>query len=273
MPEADIRIEPLFLESPRGPLFCVFVSPSVTAVNRGILYLHPFAEEMHKSRRMAALQARAFAAQGCAVLQIDLTGCGDSAGDFGDASWSKWLDDVRVGYVWLSERVGPAISLWGLRIGALLAADISRSVPDLHSLLLWQPVTSGDVFLTQFLRIKLASEMLTGGQAHTSTKSLRKLLDAGESVEVGGYLLSPEMNRELGALNMIDFHPKCPVQWLEVGAEASEYPSPGSKRVVDAWREAGVTVITETVIGDPFWITQEIAECLALVTATLKGQS
>jgi len=33
---------------------------------------------MNKSRRMAALQARVFAAMGFGVLQIDLFGCGDS---------------------------------------------------------------------------------------------------------------------------------------------------------------------------------------------------
>jgi len=51
-----------------------------------VLYGHPFAEEMNKSRRMAGLQARALARAGYDVLQIDLRGCGGSSGDFGDAS-------------------------------------------------------------------------------------------------------------------------------------------------------------------------------------------
>lgn len=44
-----------------------------------IVYIHPFAEEMNKSRRMAALQARALTLAGFAVLQLDLIGCGDEA--------------------------------------------------------------------------------------------------------------------------------------------------------------------------------------------------
>jgi len=48
-------------------------------------YVAPFAEEMNKARRMAALQARAMSAAGYAVLCLDLHGCGDSAGDFADA--------------------------------------------------------------------------------------------------------------------------------------------------------------------------------------------
>jgi alpha/beta superfamily hydrolase len=42
------------------------------------------AEELNKSRHVAAAQARAFAAAGYSVLQIDLYGCGDSSGDFGE---------------------------------------------------------------------------------------------------------------------------------------------------------------------------------------------
>ena len=40
---------------------------------------------------MASLQAKAMAGAGYFVLQIDLYGCGDSAGDFGDALWERWI--------------------------------------------------------------------------------------------------------------------------------------------------------------------------------------
>ena len=81
------------------------------AAPRGrLLYLHPFAEEMNKSRRMAALACRALAAAGFAVLQIDLRGCGDSSADFGDASWADWQADVRVGMAELDRRA-PGVPL------------------------------------------------------------------------------------------------------------------------------------------------------------------
>ena len=66
-----------------------------------MVYIHPFAEEMNKARRMAALQSRALAAAGFDVLQIDLLGCGDSSGDFGDATWNDWVNDVVHGCRWL----------------------------------------------------------------------------------------------------------------------------------------------------------------------------
>lgn len=268
MPQSDIQIEPFFLESPRGPLFCIYLSPTHSAPKGSVLYLHPFGEEMHKSRRTAALQARAFAARGYAVLQIDLTGCGDSAGDFGDASWSAWREDARLAHAWLYAKNAQAITLWGLRTGALLAADLARDLNP-SALLLWQPVTDGSLFLNQFLRIKLASEMLSDGQAKSGTKDLLVQLEAGQGVEVGGNMLSPAMARELGALKLVTMTPACTVEWIEISGANGEQLSPAAQRVADAWRANGVRVQSQSVIGEPFWATQEITECLALIEASL----
>lgn len=268
MTDPAIRIEPFLLESPRGPLFCIYLSPKGRPPKGAVLYLPPFAEEMHKSRRMAALQARTMAAHGHAVLQLDLTGCGDSAGDFSDASWSAWLDDARLAHTWLAEKAAQPITLWGLRTGALLATDLAQRLQNIHGLLLWQPVSDGSLFLNQFLRIKLASEMLLDGQSKFGTKDLLTQLQAGHGVEVGGNMLSPAMAQELGAIKLAGMVPNCPVAWLEVSAQASANVTPASQRIVDAWKTAGITVQTQTVQGDPFWATQEIIECPTLIDAT-----
>src|SRR6218665_17582 len=112
-------MHPFFLDAADGgQRYCIH-PPAQGSVKRGqMLYLHPFAEEMNKTRRMAALQARALAQAGFEVLQLDLLGCGDSAGDFGDASWQGWLDDVHLACAWLQSQPRPApLWLWGLRAG------------------------------------------------------------------------------------------------------------------------------------------------------------
>ena len=130
-----MHTEAFFLPIPSlsgGQRFCVY-HPAQGGVMRGqVLYVHPLAEEMNKSRRMAAQQARALSTAGFAVLQIDLLGCGDSSGDFGDATWSAWIDDVLAACHWLRIRrtsVNSAGStksvplwLWGLRSGCFGAA-------------------------------------------------------------------------------------------------------------------------------------------------------
>ena len=121
--------EPFFLQTDCGRRFCLYHAPRAEKECRGaFIYVHPFGEEMNKSRRMAALQARAFAAMGFGVLQIDLFGCGDSSGDFSDARWDIWKQDLSGASTWLAERVSAPISLWGLRLGALLALDFARDI-------------------------------------------------------------------------------------------------------------------------------------------------
>ena len=265
---AAIQIQPFFLACPRGSLFCLSLLPSEKAPVGAVLYLHPFAEEMHKSRRMVAMQARALAAAGYAVLQLDLSGCGDSAGDFGDATWEAWRDDVRLAHAWLAAQVAGDITLWGLRLGACLAVEMAAELARVTRLLLWQPVNAGEQFLNQFLRIKLASEMLSEGQAKTGTKDLLATLASGIGIEVGGYRLGSAMAQQITRLKLAEQVPQCTVEWIEVGAEAGAHVTPASRRVVDAWRTAGTTIHAQTVPGEPFWVTQEITECPALLEAT-----
>lgn len=269
MSNAKSRIEPFFLTSPHGQLFCLFHSPNGTSTKGSVLYLHPFAEEMHKSRHMAALQARALAQSGYAVLQIDLTGCGDSTGDFADANWSTWLDDARLGHAWLREATGLSITLWGLRTGGLLAAEAACRLDAVDRLILWQPVTDGAQFLTQFLRIKVASEAFRNSKDQTSTPTLKAQLEQGVEVEVGGNMLSPSMARELGSAELADIKPPCPVNWLDTCVGPELRINSGSQGVIDAWQAKGVDVQAQIVNALPFWNTQEIRECPDLINATL----
>ena len=77
------------------------------------------------------------------MLEIDLLGCGDSSGDFADASWERWVDEVKVACDWLRQRREGEFWLWGLRTGGLLAAAVADSLSFPVNLLLWQPVISG----------------------------------------------------------------------------------------------------------------------------------
>jgi len=89
---------------------------------------------MNKARRMAALQSRRLAAAGYSVLQIDLFGCGDSSGDFADARWEIWKQDLRLALGWLKPRVAGPLGLWGLRLGATLAAFVLAVGVGAHAL-------------------------------------------------------------------------------------------------------------------------------------------
>ena len=188
---------------------------------------------MNKSRRMAALQSRMLAARGFAVLQIDLFGCGDSSGDFGDASWEIWQQDVMRGMQWLRQRGGRNVTLWGLRLGALLALDAARLCdPAPDGFVLWQPVVSGEQFLTQFLRLRVASEMIAGGrgEGNRARRNCATSLNAGAVLEIAGYDLAPELARAIDGLKLAELAPRdAPVHWLEVVPEAGRPLPPASR--------------------------------------------
>ncbi len=264
-PSADA----FFLDTPDGPRFCLYHAPR--GVCRGALvYVHPFAEEMNRSRRMAALAARALAAQGVGVLLLDLHGCGDSAGDFGDASWDGWLRDIACARAWIEARLECSAGLWGLRVGALLAVLHAQRAPVApQRLLLWQPVTAGSGYLNGFLRLRLAGELLAGGSDSGGTEALRESLAAGEALEIAGYTLSPQLAAGLDAADARARGPRCAIHWFEVMAAAGRALPPAAVRVADTWRLQGSRVDVHQVVGPQFWSAPETIDCPALLAATL----
>ena len=259
-----------FLPADSGLRYCIYHPSAYDGARLGIVYVHPFCEEMNKTRRMAALQSRRLAGAGYAVLQIDLFGCGDSSGDFADARWEIWKRDVQSALQWLKSRVDSPLGLWGLRLGATLATDVARDPAlGIEELLLWQPVGNGEQFMTQFLRLRLAAEMLAEGSAQTGVRELRSALARGESLEIAGYDLHPRLATELDDLRLADLVPAVKrVHCLEVTAMSETKLSPASQRVLETWRSKNLDVYAAAVAGEPFWSTIEITECPALLAAT-----
>jgi uncharacterized protein len=278
-------MHPLFLApapgATGGPRFALLHRPA-GAVRGLVVFVHPFAEEMNKSRRMAAMQARALAGQGLAVLLPDLLGCGDSAGDFGEASWSAWVDDIVHASTWLrGQALGwaaapdtaatadpPPLTLWGLRTGALLATEAAVRLGDVPRLLFWQPALNGKTVLQQFLRLQLASELM-GGNAKGGTEALRARLAAGDSVDLAGYRLSPALAHGLEQARLELPRGVRQVDWLDVSPREDAVLAPGSAHTGARWREAGCQVHARVVTGPAFWQTTEIEDAPRLIEATL----
>jgi exosortase A-associated hydrolase 2 len=267
---AGVDIEPFFLGSGAGQRFCLLHRPA-GAWRGAVLYVPPFAEELNRTRRMAALGARRLAALGYGVLQIDLLGTGDSAGDFADARWDLWKEDLHTGAAWLRAHIDAPLTLWGLRLGALLALDYARTTTHpLAPLLLWQPVASGATYLTQFLRLRTAHAMLgEDGAAQSGTKALRAALAAGQTLEIAGYDLAPELAHAIDTLPAPDMLvPPVAAHWFEVLGAPGQTPGPAAARVKAAWEARGTALHVHTVAGASFWATTAVSTCPALLDAT-----
>jgi exosortase A-associated hydrolase 2 len=254
-------------------VFSLFIGPPPDVARRsGVLFVPPFAEEMNKARRQVMLQARSLAAAGHGVLLVDLYGTGDSEGEFAEGRWDRWRNDLLAGARWLEERGYTRIGVVGLRWGSLLAADVFRELGErAERLVLWHPVLDGRQYMDQFIRLRVASAMMGGG-ARVTVQDLRRLLDGGESLEVAGYDLSPELVRAVDTYNLSASAPPAgsTVDWIEVVGDEDAQVSVGSQRVIQTWRQAGVDVSAATVVGQQFWATVEITVAPALIEHTTR---
>jgi exosortase A-associated hydrolase 2 len=227
---------------------------------------------------MAALQTRALAQAGYAVLQIDLLGCGDSSGDFGDATWNNWVNDVVHGCHWLrsqsntrgADTSDSPLWLWGLRAGCLLAAEAASQLNEACNFLFWQPPVAGKPLLQQFLRLKVAGDML-GGQAKGVMEAMRQQLGESNSVEIAGYTVSSGLASGLEQAVLVPPASIGQVRrlaWFELSTREGANLSPVSVKTIAQWQQSGFDVGSHIVRGPAFWQTSEIEDAPALIAAT-----
>ncbi|KQP23141.1 hydrolase 2, exosortase A system-associated [Pseudorhodoferax sp. Leaf267] len=256
---------------PTGERFCIR-HPAQGEAQAFVLYIHPFAEELNRSRRMAALQSRRLAAAGFEVWQVDLFGCGDSPGDFGAAGWDAWLDDVRTAARRLAVRAaGKPVWLWGLRLGCILAAEAAEALDGPLNFLLWQPLLSGHAQMQQLLRLVSAGELLAR-QSAGEAALLRQRVAQGEAVEIGGYAIAAPLLQGLKPARL-----KAPASaargrtvWLEVtNPEAVASMSPVVIQACQGWIEAGTALQYQKVAGPAFWQLAECEDATELLDATV----
>lgn len=261
-------LEPYFLNTPLGHIFIQSFVPE-KAYDEAVIFIPPFAEEMNKSRRMMALLGHSLAAKGVLVVIPDLYGTGDSEGDFSDARWPVWLDNIQQLVQKLKEQGIQTISFVGLRIGCLLISDlVSERQIAAKCVIFWKPVTSGKQMINQFLRLRVANSMMSGDKE--TTDSLRRLLASEGELEVAGYSLNEELVSTIDEKimsaemlnNSIDWH------WFEVLATENQPVPMASNKIIQSLSDKGVGVNLQQFVGENFWANQEIAEISGLVSAT-----
>ncbi len=263
-------MQPFFFDGCAGKLFCLYF-PAQGSQNKGaVLHMPAFAEEMNKSRHMVVQQARELAQCGYGVLLADLFGTGDSEGEFVEARWHIWQRDIGLLVDWLQRREYKDITLWGLRLGALLALSCVPANPAVKQLLFWQPVINGELFSQQFLRLRLAANMMGGGEKET-VKSLKAQLDDGTPLEIAGYDLSPELFAGIAQSSMKSMSLPEDLKglyWLEVTGTKKELAIPSQKQLSE-WKDAhSLAIKSEAVEGKQFWSNQEIVWAENLISQT-----
>jgi exosortase A-associated hydrolase 2 len=180
---------PLFFRSGDRSLFGVLHRPPTGAAARpAFVFCHPLAEEKLWSHRVFVSYARQLAAAGYPVLRFDSTGSGDSGGSFSDLTMTMLADDVAAAIAEVRKLTGAtAVSLLGLRLGANVAMLAAERETDIRHLVLWAPVTDGDRYLQDLLRVNLMTQMATYKEIRQERPALVAEMQQGRTVNVDGY--------------------------------------------------------------------------------------
>lgn len=254
MTQSTITIHPRFLGSEGEQCFTLQYK-GVEPPKAHIVFVPPFGEEMNRCRALVAEQARNFAQSGYSCTVVDFYGTGDSQGELCDASLTIWQDNIRLTIDTLQQELSAPVILWGLRLGAFIALDFAaKSSVRIDSMVLWQPITSGERYVVQILRQRVAA--LAGlNLPPETTATIRKRLADGERVEVSGYTLDGVLMQDIEQLSLTRMNGLCAgkIHWMECVAESGAALPAASAKAIEALQRQHNEVVTHVFSGPPIW--------------------
>lgn len=234
-----------------------------------------FAEEMNRTRSFVSRISYRLSEAGFHVMQPDLSGTGDSTGEFHAAQWSRWIEELRLTSTWLLDQAGP-VHLVSLRAGALFLDDLLAAEPDrFERICLVEPFLTGADSVREFLQLRVARSIFEGTKE--SIAMLTEALAGGTSMEVGGYDLSPGLYADLNSATIE--HTGARIKHaliLGCGRSAETRRNAAMRALAQTWCVAGAEAAYEFIATEPFW-SQELpslpTDAIARVIDFIAGAS
>jgi len=125
--------------------------------------------------------------------------------------------------------------------------------------------------MNQLLRQKIAGDLLDSGINRTRSNELRERLRNGETLEIGGYAISPRLASDLEHSHFtVDRNYSGHIEWFELTSAPSRSLSPAAQTTVAALRTGGIDVDAMALEGPGFWQSAEIEICDTLIQASLE---
>lgn len=134
-----------------SPLFgTLHQSQRLRRPSSAVVLCNPFGEEAARSHRIYRVLATQLDQAGFPTLRFDFHGTGDSTGSADAVRLDRWLEDIGSAAAELSPLSARHHALAGLRLGGTLASlATTRRKPQVHHLLLWDPVVRGANYLRE----------------------------------------------------------------------------------------------------------------------------
>lgn len=240
-----------FLNSAHGKLF--ITQTGEIKGNTAILCLPPIMDEMNMSRAVIAKQCQYLSAQGYPSFVLDYFGCGDSEGEFEQAHFSIWLENIVTASYWLEQQGINRLIIFAYRFSALLAGasqDYLLKNTNLKAQVLFKPVLDGKTYLNQLNRLKKAQTLLTQPNAPDTNKSMEN--------EIAGYTISADLIESIELLNLKPSSISVPTTCVEL---ASSRVSLSTQKLVNA---SDSIVSAEPLACPAFWQVPEVFDVPSL---------
>ncbi len=224
-----------------------------------LVFCHAFAEEQNISHCIMTNFARELAACGYHVLRFDYMGCGDSSGEFGQATVATRVSDILSSIEFLQKKTGlEKIGLLSLRLGAVFAALAAQKEPALAFLILCAPIGDVKNYLWQLLRSNLAAQMVIYGEIRCDREQLLQHLMLGQMINIDGYDLSKEFYNQAMDIDLTDALGQFARPVLIV--DISEKARPMDRELLRATqlRGQGNAIEVIQVTEPPFWIEPKV---------------
>ena len=242
---------------------------------RAVIFVPPFAEEMNRSKRMYVLCSRLLADSGVHAFCFDYSGTGDSSGEWGDFSYSDWVEDLNQIYKYATN-LSSKVSFIALRFGALVLADaIDQCDMDVDRCVFWDPIENGEILTRQLIRIKIAAAMADESKKLTTKEISQNIQETGY-LESGGYYLSKSLiddinSKKLASIleSLLD---KSELDWMLLGkhSQINNMWLPNSFSEKDLPSNKVKNILMHPVNDVKFWMQQEVTISPELLRVTAR---
>lgn len=191
-------MEAFYFGSSANQLLGAYHPPQGASRREGIVLCNPFGQEYMRAHRSFRRLAINLAAKGFSVLRFDYRGTGDSAGTLQGVTAKDWMEDIELAIQELMDIAAvQKVSLLGLRLGSLLAAEVAAKNKSVNKLVLWDPIVSGQAYVDE-----IASEIAV-------KESRSRFVAQDGSLQFNGFSMPALFKESLSSLDL------CSVQGLE----------------------------------------------------------
>ena len=200
----------------------------------GFVLCRPMGYEAICTNGMYRQLAETLAQSGFDVVRFDYHGTGDSTGDDGDPDRVRvWMDSIVSAVEEVRRLAGVGrVALFGMRLGATLAARVAAKLGGVESLVMWAPCASGRAFARELRAASVHGSAATDDTALATFESL-------------GYRYTAQTMQDLESLDCQSFERPPAKNVLILGRD----DMPGEGPLPRKYRELGMPTTYEVVPG------------------------